>query len=77
MKKLQRLVTVGFITGSLATALVVGSVGVSAGNHRANDEEAFATAPTYTVQAAPITVQGTNAPVSLVQQGPFTRDDRS
>jgi hypothetical protein len=75
MKKLQRLITVGFITGSLATALIVGSVGVSAGNHRANDEDVFENAPTATVQAAPIVVQGTSAPVNLIQQRPLTRDD--
>jgi hypothetical protein len=77
MKKLQRLITVGFITGSLATALVVGSAGVSASNHRAFGEEPFADAPTYVAPTASTTVQGTTAPVSLIQQGPFTRDDRS
>jgi hypothetical protein len=77
MKKLQRLVTVGFITGSLATALVVGSAGVAASGHRANGDDLFTDTPTYTTLAAPVTVMGATSSVILVQQAPISRDDRT
>lgn len=76
MKKLQRLITVGFIAGSLATALVIGSVGVSA-DTPGHDAEALSSTQLYAKPAAPVAVQGANAPVGLAPQGPFTRDDRS
>jgi hypothetical protein len=70
------LVTVGFITCSLATALVVGSAAVSADNP-GHDAEAFGDTQLYTLPKAGVALQGANAPVGLVLQGPFTNDDRN
>ena len=76
MKKLHRLLSVGLITGSLATGLVIGGAAVSADNP-GHDAEAFSSTQLYSAPAASVTVQGSSAPATLILQGPFTRDDRS